>query len=43
MKIKSSLECDDFGFGSYLIPLNDVFKREVKVSFCPIEGLIYYF
>lgn len=42
-KIKTSLEIDDFGFGSRLIPIKDVLEREIKISLCPVEGVIYYY
>ncbi len=41
-KIKTSLESDDFGFGSYFVPLENIFKREVKTTLCPVEGIVYY-
>ncbi len=40
---KSSLESDDLGFGSYRMPIPDDFKREVKISICPLKGVIYYY
>ncbi len=42
-KINASLESDDFGFGSYLLPLKTNIKEKIKMSFCSVEGVVYHF
>ncbi len=42
-KIKISLEYDDFGFGSRRVIIENNFMKEIKISLCPVEGVIYHF
>ncbi len=39
---KFTIETDDLGLGSYLVPKIQDFRLRVKERLCPLEGIVYY-